>query len=255
MKYLITMLLFFSVGAFAAPKNYFPVGKSGANTVYPGEQGKQNCEQAEGQECFEIGNIGDAGYKDPRFHVVQTSNVDDLTKPIYKAPYNSENCDSDADCGSKHAAKEATCTNGDTAQWQKNEVLPGYTLFCTGISGYEQKEVKTVVEDATLKTSIEAADAAKAQVEADVKEMEKHVRFGQRMIAYIGARNKQKSPALTTAQVKTIVETYSTIHALLGSGSLVTAKAEIEALAVNDPLVTQADKDAILGEINAYLGL
>ena len=72
------------------------------------------------------------------------------------------------------------------------------------------------------------------------------------MIAYIGARNMAKS--LTTAQVKTVVETYSTIQALLASGSIATAKVEIEAVTPDGTLITQADKDAILAEVNAYLG-
>lgn len=199
-----------------------------------------------GEDCFNCVE------KDCRFQDKQTTNVDDTTKPIYKPKYNIENCDSDADCQTKQGSKN-DCTSGDYTAYEKNSPpIPGYSLYCIGISGYEQKEVKVLVENAAEKTSVEAADAAKAQLRADIGAMKAHIKFGNRMIAYIGARNMAKS--LTTAQVKTVVETYSTIQALLASGSIATAKVEIEAVTPDGTLITQADKDAILAEVNAYLG-
>ena len=251
MKTILILSTLIAVPAFA---NWVSV--SDLNGARYGKE--MRCKTASGGDCVYIGSTGKGDFKDPRWHDVQTSNVDDMDKPIWKAKYDIINCDSPAHCaGSEVGGNPANaCTTPDERHFEKNDPpIPGYSSYCTGITGYEQKEVKTLVENSSNKTTFEAQDAQKAQIESDIEQMQKHVAFGQKMIAYIGARNKSKTPALTTAQVKTIVETYSTIHALLGSGSLVTAKSEIEALTVNDPLVTQADKDAILAEINAYLGL
>lgn len=237
-------LFFCAISITVYASNFYPVGKVGAKTVY---SKKDKCEQIEGQLCFDITT------KDPRYNSPVTSMVNDIEKPIYKAPYNTENCDSEQDCVSKVSAKNASCTNGDSATYQKNQVLPGYTIFCTGISGYEQREQTVLVENADLKASVLAADAQKAQLESDIANMQKHIAFGNRMIAYIGVRNKSKG--LTKGQVKQMVQDYSVINDLLASGSLLTVKDEIEALVPDGTIVTQSDKDALLAELNSYLGL
>jgi hypothetical protein len=198
------------------------------------------------QVCFDISN------KDPRFHDAQTSMIDDMTKPIYKPKYNIENCDSDSDCQTKQAVK-SDCTNGDFTQYEKNNFpIPGYSLFCIGITGYEQKEQTILVVNQAKKTEVEAADAAKAQLENDIAERMKRASFGQRMIAYMGVRNDAKN--LTEQQTTQFLSTYGGLMQLFQAGAIDTAKAQIEGITPDGTLVTQADKDALLSEINAYLG-
>lgn len=237
---LFILIFLFSCSAFAV-ENWFPVGKENAKTVWTN---KQKCEQAEGQTCFDITN------KDPRFHEAQTSMVDDLSKPIMKPPYNSINCDSDSDCYDKIAALE--CVLGDNPQRIKNEVLPGWTVSCTGVTGYEQMEQTVLVENAALKAQVLAADQAKADTEAAIAARQKRMAFGSRMVAYMGVRNDAKS--LNEAQTVSFLSTYGPIMQMFQAGAINTAKAQIEAVTPDGTITTQADKDALLAEINAFLG-
>jgi len=238
------MLIAFLIGVEKATANWYPVGKAGATKTYGT---KDSCETKEGQECFDVTGV------DRRYKEVQPSQQDDLTKPIFKAPYNVENCDSDTHCGGLMQAKEAECTNGDYSQYQKNAVLPGYTIYCTGVTGYEQKTVNVIVDNAALKTSVEAADAQKAADDAALAAVAADAAFGNRMIAYVGARVRSKSLNLT--DTKQVLSDYSAVIGLLRAGSITHAKTEIEGLTPDGTRISQADKDALLAEINAYLGL
>jgi len=239
----IILILLFTNSVFAAG-NWFPIGKNGAKTIYT-----QNpkCEMVEGQKCFDITN------KDPRFHETQTSMVDDPSKPIMKAPYNSINCDSSNDCNAKILDGSITCIASDNPSYVKNPVLPGFTMSCTGIAGYEQMQQTILVENAALKTSVQAADATKATQESAMAVRMKRIGFGVQMIAFIGIRNDEKS--LSEAQSVTFLTTFAPIMQLLQAGALDTAKVQIEGITPDGVLTTQADKDAILAEINAFIGL
>ena len=204
------------------------------------------CEQKSGEECW------DCGANDCRVVDVQTSMVDDQTKPIYKAKYDLSNCDSDVDCTQKQDSKN--CNQGDYSTYEKNSPpIPGFSVYCIGIESYEQKEVKELVENSAVKTSVEASDTAKKQLETDIAARKKRIEFGTRMIAFMGVRNDSKN--LTAEQSKTFLVTFGPIMSLMQAGALDTAKSEIEALTPDGTLVTQADKDAILAEINSFLGL
>lgn len=240
---LLLFIVLLTASLSANAFKYYPVGKSGAKETY---KNKAACEAKEGQECFDVTGV------DVRYTNIEAQTVDDQTKPIHKAPYNTENCDSPEDCGSKMDAKNSSCSNGDYAQYQKNAVLPGYTLFCTGITGYEQKDVKVFVEDTNLKTSVQAADAQAAADKAALKAVKKDAAFGQRMVAYVAARVRAKS--LSLADTKTTLSEYSAVMSLLQAGSIAHAKTEITGMTPDGTRISQADKDAILAEINAYLG-
>lgn len=229
--------------------NFFPVGKSGAVNRYID---KQVCEQVEGQECFDIGHKASPDYKDPRFHEVQTSMVDDTNKPIYKPKYNLSNCDSDDDCLSKYDSTASGCTSGDYVQHEKNTLVPGYSVYCIGIASYEQMEVKTVVENAALKASVEADDAQKAADYAALEAVAKDAKFGNKMIAFVSARIRTKT--LSLADTKLVLNDYAAVISLLRAGSIPHAKSEVTAMTPDGTRVTQADKDALLAEINSYLG-
>lgn len=245
MKLVILFLMFFSTVAFAeAPKNWFPVGKSGATTIYAM---KAKCEAVEGQSCFDITG------KDPRYHTVQTVQVDDMSKPIWKAPYNSGACDDALDCAAKIGAAQSSdpCDSGDAYKYEENKLLPGWTYFCSKLLGYEQIETQSLVEDAGLKTSIQAADTAKAQQAAAEDAVFKNMAFGKRLKAKIAVINLTRG--LTEVQVKDFVDTFESINRLLDAGAIQTARSNINGLVPDEVLLRQVDKDKILAEIDAYL--
>ena len=230
---------------FNAKGMWFPVGKSGANVNYAK---KSVCEKLENHECFDISG------KDVRYHEVKSVQVDDKTKPIWKPKYNVVSCGTDQECVEKMAelGGNSHCNSGDEIKYSKNTLMPGFSIYCTKVTGYEKKTVKKLVENASAKAAVQSADAAKAQEQAALEQAMKHQSFGKKMQAYIAVRNRQKS--LTVPQVKQMTDTYGPIQSLLLSGSIETAKAQIQAITPDGTLVTQADKDAVLAEINAYLG-
>ena len=239
MKYLITILLLTFSNAQAA--NWFPVGKEGAATVYTK---KAKCETAEGQTCFDITN------KDRRYHDVQTVQVDDESKPIWKASYNTGACDNPTDCGNEISEADA-CDEGDQYQYKKNSLLPGYTYYCTKLLGYEQIDVVKLVENPTLKAQVLAADNAKAQAQAAENAVYNHMAFGKKIKARIAVINLTRG--LSEAQVKTFVDNFESINRLLDAGAIQTARSSISGLVPDGSLLRQQDKDLILAEIDAFL--
>ncbi len=122
-----------------------------------------------------------------------------------------------------------------------------------GVDGENPIMETQLLEDAGLKASVLASDAALASSDAAIAQKLKNMEFGKRVLAIVSIRNDAKS--LQPADVLSISNTYAPIQALLLSGSIATAKAQIEAIIPDGTLVTQADLDAILAEINAYLGV
>lgn len=110
-----------------------------------------------------------------------------------------------------------------------------------------------LLEDAGLKASVEAADLAQVGSEAAIALKLKNMEFGKRVLAIVSIRNDAKS--LQPADVVSLSNTYAPIQGLLLNGSIATAKAQVEAITPDGTLVTQGDLDAILAEMNAYLGV
>lgn len=110
-----------------------------------------------------------------------------------------------------------------------------------------------LVEDVALKATVEAEDIALAASENLIKDKLKNMDFGKRVLALVSIRNDAKT--LSTVNVASISATYAPIQALLLSGSIATAKNQILSIVPDGTLVTQADLDAIVAEINSYLGV
>lgn len=106
-----------------------------------------------------------------------------------------------------------------------------------------------LLEDADLKASVIAADAAKATYEAALDARMSRQTKCLRVIALIGHLNEQKN--LTQEQVITFVQTYKDIQLMLLGLSLPTARAMIAAVTPDGVITTQADIDALLAEIDA----
>lgn len=243
MRFLIFIFCFlFCLGSFA--ENWFPVGKEGVETVY---MKKSKCEQAEGQSCFDVTN------KDPRYHVVETQTVDDLSNPIMKAPYNTGSCDDGVDCSEKisEAQSNDPCDEGDHYTTEENDVLPGFTYYCTGIQGYEQIQKDVLVEDTDAKASVLAADQAKAESAQKLQAKLKDMQFGQMVIAKFSIKSDEKG--LSSSQRAQLANDFETIKRLLEAGSIQAARDTIAGISPDGTLVTSEDKTELLSEIDAYL--
>lgn len=124
-------------------------------------------------------------------------------------------------------------------------------VYCTKILGYEQKAsgTKTVVENSSKKTNFEAAKSAKIAKEAAVVFALKAMNCGKRTIATLLVQNASKG--LTKRQIKQMNKAYRDIKELLETGSLDSAKEEIEAVVADGTLVTEADKTALIAELDS----
>lgn len=244
MKYLIFILFPIQLSAMYLPQSQ--IGKLAPGAVNFVK--KSDCESHYSETCYKRPK----GYN-YETHVLGTVSENDFSKPIFRAKYNVVACSDAEDCNTKKDEVQPCNQNeGDYFQFSENEVLPEFSAYCIGVEGYEQIQTQGIVEDEAKKVSFLAEKAQKESDEAKIKSQLKNMEFGKRVVALIGSRNSEKS--LTPGQVKQLVESYSVIQSLLMSGSILTAKAEIEAITPDGVVITQADKDAILNEINTYLG-
>lgn len=120
------------------------------------------------------------------------------------------------------------------------------------ITGYEQKDSgeQIIAIDETKKTAFESSKAASEADEKALKEALKRINYGKKVIALIIVRNSSKN--LTTSQVKQMNATYSEIKGLLETGSLISAKEEIQGVTTDGTIVTNSDKNALVEFIEAY---
>lgn len=240
-----TQILFITLFLFCnyANANFYPVGKSGATTIY---KQKSACELNEGHACFDITG------KDLRYWVLETTQVNDMDKPLWKAHYDVESCDEPTgDCQTMQQAKTCSDEQGDIAQVFPNALLPGYKVVCTRLLGYEQKDQTNLVLNETLQAQIIAEDLAKQLTEDAISAVKKKMECGKTVKAVMALRNVQK--ALSVAQVSQFMQNFANISALLDSGALDTAKAEVQAITPDGTLTTNEDKTAIIGQIDLCL--
>lgn len=250
MQYLSLLALVASVFAFG-DVNWMALGKSGTKTMYTS---KESCEQKEKHDCYDMGDPAKGTFKDPRFHSVTTADEDDQSKPIWKPKYNVVACGSPSECKSKQVelGGNAHCNTGDQIFYSKNSLMPGYSIFCSRVTGYEQKSVTRAREVPLLKAQVESDDVSKKAEKDAVQKVMKDQQFGKVLVATLVARNKAKN--LTSKQKKDLAVAYQTVQQLLLAGSLKAAKDEVSASTPDGTLVTQADKDALLAALTAYLG-
>jgi len=104
-----------------------------------------------------------------------------------------------------------------------------------------------LVESQVKKEEYEAAKASEASFQAAMNIARKAQTCGRDAMAYLLVRNASKR--LSSSQKIQLVETYSTIKALLETGSLDSAKGEISSANADGVIVTEADKTAM----NVYI--
>lgn len=175
--------------------------------------------------------------------------VDDKSKPVYSKS-EIEACEDQSDCESKNLTK--SCLDVEEYVLMSD----GYSeIYCSKLLRYEQKKsgIKTIVVNEIKRDAYESLKLEKETQEAAIKMAMKAINHGQRVIALLIVRNASKG--LTTAQIGEMNLTYAQIKGLLETGSLLTAKEKIELITPDGTIVTEADKTALVSEINKFLGL
>jgi hypothetical protein len=246
MKYLLFLLPF----TCYALTNYVPEIKN--NKTYT-DQGI--CQADSGQTCYAFDSSVDVEVME-----VKEVEVDDTSKPIYASKTNETYCiltegvdKPENDCTQLIVKNESNeyvlCTDKSyfavyalKANFNLGE---GYFAYCTKLTGYQKKNEKQLVEDNSLKAIKQASiDSAKAMAKA-----ERSISFGRKVIAMAWVISSSKN--LTIQQTAELNVALAPIVMLLNTGSIETAYGAISTL--SNEYVTQADKDAMLAEINKFL--
>lgn len=97
-----------------------------------------------------------------------------------------------------------------------------------------------VSENTSLKTA-----------ESDIALRMKRIQFGQRLVAIMSIRNDAKN--LNGAQIVQLVQDFGSINQAWLNGSIATSRALVAAITPDGTILTNADKTAILAEIDANL--
>lgn len=240
MKYLFLLLI--SLNCFAS--NWMPLSKIQSQSSQA-HQLESDCLKS-GEQCLDVGNEPEVVQLG--FFSLQDAMGDDFENPIWEAESEIDPCDGESAC--EIANRSKACPD----QYSKFIDQNFSRIYCTKIIGYSQKVIgKSFLKDETAFNSYKTQKASAAQLEAGVNIALKLNQCGQRVIALMLVRNQPKG--LTKPQVKQLVTTYKDIMSLLQSGSLATAKDEINAVSSDGVLVTAADKIALTQEIDKCLGI
>lgn len=174
--------------------------------------------------------------------------TDDLNSPQWEAASQVTACVGQEAC--QTALEELICSSGEHQKFIDAEFTQ---VYCTKILGYDQVATGRFIlqENADQKAAYLAVQAAIDAQESALKEVQRRRNAGQRVISLVILRNSVKN--LTDEQVVQLHSTYATIKAFLEDGSLDRAKAAVEATIPDGIVMTSADKDAIIEEINNHL--
>ena len=185
MKYLI--LIFITSLCFAGRGNYLAKEfiNSGDTSGKPVFRLKDKCEAHYNAPCFDITG------KPIAYNKVIQIELDDTSKPIYEAKSNVQACEGQADCYEKK--DKPYCQDMENVVGEIVNVCTSYCgqfgadliafinaeyteVYCTKLTGYKQKNVDALVEDAALKAAHEQEKADKEtakQLKAAKKEAAK----------------------------------------------------------------------------------
>lgn len=129
-----------------------------------------------------------------------------------------------------------------------------YNVACVDFVPKMDGENQVGIISVLNQTNCDAYNAQKATDDALALELSnqlKLIKYGNDIVALIGIRNKSKS--LTVEQVATLVSTYAPIQGLLQSGSLETAKVQVNAITPDGVIITASDITYVSGLIDTYL--
>lgn len=220
------LILFFSFTAMAS--NWMPVSKIESQSIQA-FQLESECKKS-GEQCLDIGD-------EPAMLSSGFISLENDWGPESEE----EACEGESECQIALASK--VCPGA-----LQKFISANYSkVYCIELLG--KKSVKDLVGFSGYKAGL----AAKAQIEAGIQMAQKLRVCGERVMALMLVRNQPKG--LSSAQVKQLVQGYSEIKSLLESGSLVSAKEEIQAVVADGILVTEADKAALSQELDKCLGI
>lgn len=201
---------------------------------------KSECERISQEKCYDLGDYPSSIYSEIDVE------EDDYSKPNYSKS-EIQACADAAACDLIHASK--TCADPQESSIKNYDLLQ---VYCSKFLSYDKKLVKSIALDSVKLAAYQADLSAKAilkQKEDAIAYAQKVMACGQRVIAYMLVRNQPK--VLTTSQVDQMVQTYAPIKSLLETGSLNTAKEKIALVAADGVVVTEADKAALISEIDS----
>lgn len=200
------------------------------------------CERVEQEHCVDIAN------NPVKIYESYINPEDDLNKPIYEAPSNVTPCASAIACSD---LLPNLCASTHMAVYKALE--NGFEAYCTKISGYQKKDVKRIRISAAKDALWQAEKlilAQKAAFAAADAQAQKAMDCGKSTQRLLLIRNAQKSPALTTTQIKALVALSAPMKSLLDTGSLNSAQEEIASFVADGVVITEADKTALIQHIN-----
>lgn len=235
MKYLILTLLFFTDLTYAENWLNHSKIKSGSIEAY---SLKADCERVSGETCFNVGDYPTSVYSE------MDEEIDDTAKPIYSKS-ETESCLSESNCDLVFSTK--TCSDLTESPIKNYDLLQ---VYCSKWIGYEKKLQKTIALDSQKLTtwqSQKAIEASERAREVAIQTALKRIECGKRVIGLLVVRNASKT--LTTAQIGQINTVYAPIKGLIDTGSLVTAKEQMQAITPDGLLITTEDKNDLIQEI------
>lgn len=235
MKYLILTLILFS--NLASAGNWLNQSKIKLGSVEAYSL-KSDCERVSGEKCFDLGDYPSSVYSEIDIQ------VDDYTKPNYLKA-DTQACLDESDCSAKFLA--LVCTEND---YEKIKNLDLLQVYCVKLAGYEKKNEKTIQLDSEKLSAWQSQEANKATERAREMAIQgalKRIECGKRVIGLLVVRNASKN--LSTAQIGQINTVYAPIKGLIDTGSLVTAKEQMQAITPDGLLITTEDKNDLIQEI------
>lgn len=231
MKNLFVLFLLVHGCHLSYAQNFMPLSelKAGiAKTVY---MNQTDCEKI--SPCVDVTGLDVATYD------IANVQVDDESKPTYSAKQNIEACSDQADCQTKLQAK--VCPSLKYINQDFSEV------YCTQQTGFEKKEVETLVLNETKK---QLQDQIKAlqQVELEAMSAAKtDMDFGRSLIVLFTGKIKLKR--LDKDKRKAILGQYNELINYLSMGSIDLALDEITKLTPDGEAITEVDKSLLIQKI------
>jgi len=262
MKYLILLLLSFN--AFAG--GFWPVGKRELDkTSFFLYASKEKCEESESYLCYDIDKcpldycevtetedlVLDYVAKSQEQSCIKGTKPEPIcAEPVCEEPIGEE----------PPVCAEPVCEDAPFNEHQDCDDKFSSLICDSGskINNYDLLEVycatdvmrfaKKLQESPVKKAAYEAEQSAKASLESAMNIARKAQACGKDTTAYMLVRNASKN--LTRGQVKQLVKSTVDVKNLLESGSLESAKEEINATVADGVLITEADKVAIVAYID-----
>lgn len=229
---------------FIIAANWMPVSGIQSGKM-EGYSLQSDCVAQKAEQCIDVGE--EPAVVEEGFVSLEDVFEDDLSSPIWEAKSEVEACEGEEDCRLKLVSKFCE-------QEKKSFISEDFTeVYCTQIVGYNQKvgSKKLVINTAGW-NQLKQERAQKAQAQAIKNQVKSLRECLAGVIDTLVIRNASKG--LTKPQVKQMVQAYQPIMALLQSASGATARDEILAVNADGLLVTEADKTALVLEIDKCLG-